>query len=135
LEEIARRVSIQLREFVNLGTQCKCDLEATLRTSCTEADWFPDNQHHCEQNFALNKHLGTEGAMSPGRLQDPEGAKTVVISYASTAGAIAGVIKRKFQITSYTKPNTGRLRVDPSLTTGITRGAHAGAKKILIYDA
>ena len=79
--------------------------------------------------FALNKHLGAEGAMSPGRVQDPEGAKTVVISYATAAGAIAAVIKRMFLITCYTEPDRGRLRVDPALAAGITCGAHDGAKK------
>ncbi len=73
--------------------------------------------------------------MSPGRVQDPEGAKLLLISYASTAGATAALIKRRFEIIYYTKPDTGRLRVDPSLTAGITGGAHAGARKILIYDA
>ena len=112
VEEIAREVSIQLREVVKLGTQSRRDLEATLLTSGTEAYWFPDSQHGCEMNFALNKHIGAEGAMSSDRVQDPEGAKTVVISYATTAGATTTVIKRMFQITCYIEPYTTRLRVD-----------------------
>jgi hypothetical protein len=73
--------------------------------------------------------------MSPGRVHDPEGAKTLVISYTSTTGATTTVIKRRFQITCYTEPETRRLRVDPALTVGHTGGAHSGATRILIYDA
>jgi hypothetical protein len=102
LEEIARGVLIQLREAVKLGTQSRRDLEAALKTTGIEADLFPNNQHDCEMNFALNKHLGAERAMSAGRVQDLEGAKTVVISHAKTAGATTAVIKRRFQITCYT---------------------------------
>ncbi len=72
--------------------------------------------------------------MSLGRVQDPEGAKTVVISFNTTAGAVLAVIKRRFLITCYTEANTGRLRLDPTLTAGQTAGSHSGAKKILIYD-
>ena len=78
-------------------------------------------------------HLGAKGAMSPGRVQDPEGAKTVVISFNTAAGAVATVVKRRFLITCYTETDTGRIRMDPSLTAGQTSGSHTGAKKILIY--
>jgi len=73
--------------------------------------------------------------MSPGRVQDPEGAKTITLSYNTPAGAIAAIIKRRFLITCYTEQDTGRLRLDPALTTGTTAGARSGAKKILIYDS
>jgi hypothetical protein len=73
--------------------------------------------------------------MSPRRVQDPEGAKTLVVSYKTAAGATSAIVKRRFQITCYTEPDTGRLRVDPALTAGIIACSHTGAKKILIYDA
>jgi len=79
--------------------------------------------------------MGAKGAMSPRRVQDPEGAKTITISYNSPAGAIATIVKRRFLITCYTKQDIGRLRLDPALTTGIIAGARTCAKKILIYDA
>jgi len=72
--------------------------------------------------------------MSPRRVQDPEGAKTVVISFNTVTKAVVAVIKRRFLITCYTEAETGRLRLDPALTTGQTAGSHSGAKKILIYD-
>ena len=72
--------------------------------------------------------------MSPRRVQDPEKATTVVISFNTAAGAVAAMVKRKFIINCYTEADTGRLRLDPTLTTGQTAGSHTGAKKILSYD-
>jgi len=69
--------------------------------------------------------------MSPRRVQDPEGAKTRLLGYKTAAEAKSTIIKRMFQITCYTKPDSGRLRVNPALTAGII----GGAQKILIYDA
>ena len=88
-----------------------------MRTTNTTADWFPNNPLDCEQDLALNAHLGAEEAMSPRRVQDPKGAKTLVVSYRTRAGATTTIVKRMFQITCYTEPDTGRLRVDPALTT------------------
>ena len=73
--------------------------------------------------------------MSPGRVQDPEGAKTITLSYNSPSGAVAAIIKRRFLITCYTEQDTCRLRLDPSLTAGTAARARKGAKKILIYDS
>ncbi len=58
-----------------------------------------------------------------------------MVCYIKSAGATTTIVKRRFQITCYTEPGTGRLRVDPALTAGIITGPHMGAKKILIYDA
>ena len=74
-------------------------------------------------NLDLNKHLGAEGAMSPGRVQDPEGAMIIVLSYNTTAGAFATVVKHMFLLTCYTEEHTGRLRLDAALTSGRTAGA------------
>ena len=80
-------------------------------------------------------HLGAEGSMmSPGRVQSPEGAKTLVISFNTAAGAVATLVKRRFLITCYTEVDTGRLRLDPTLTSGQIAGSRTGAKKILIYN-
>jgi hypothetical protein len=62
LEEIARSVSIQLRDVKKTGTQSKRDLDSALVSSGTETDWFPETRKDCEQNLGLNKHLGAEGS-------------------------------------------------------------------------
>jgi hypothetical protein len=72
--------------------------------------------------------------MSPGRVQDPEGAKTITISFNTAAGAVAAIVKRRFLITCYTEPDTDRMRLDAALTAGDPAGAKKGVKKILIYD-
>jgi hypothetical protein len=71
--------------------------------------------------------------MSPGRVQDPEGAKTITISFNTAAGAVTAIVKRMFLITYYTEPNTGRLRLDEALTAGDPSSAKKRVKKILIY--
>jgi len=72
--------------------------------------------------------------MPPGRVQDPEGAKMIIVNFNTAAGVVAAIIKRRFLITCYTEADTNRLRLDAALTSGDTTGAMKGAKKILIYD-
>ena len=67
--------------------QRRRDRDVALRTTNTPSDWFPENPLDFEQDLAPNAHLGPEGAMSPGRVQDPEGAKTLVVRYRTVAGA------------------------------------------------
>ena len=57
-------------------------------------------------SMALNNHMGAKGAMSPGRVQDPEGAKIIVLGYKTAAGAVTSVIKHKFVITCFTEAKT-----------------------------
>ena len=135
LEEIARGISIQLRDVIKPGNQSRRDMDTALTESGTEQDWFPETKETCEHYLGLNNHLGADGAMSPGRVQDPEGAKKITLSYNTPAGAIAAITKRRFLITCYTEHDTSRLRLDPALTSGTTAGARSGAKKILIYDS
>ena len=110
-------------------------MDTALHAAGTETVWFPETRENCEQNLGLNKHMGAEGAMSPGRVQDLEGAKTITIGYNSPAGAIVAIVKRRFLITCYTQQDTYRLRLDQVLTAGITAEARTSAKRILIHDA
>ena len=55
-------------EVVKHGTQSIRGLDVALRTTNTAADWFADTPLDCEQDLALNAHLGSEGAMSLGRV-------------------------------------------------------------------
>jgi hypothetical protein len=73
--------------------------------------------------------------MSPGKVQDPEGAKMIIVSFNTAAGAVASIIKRRFLITCYTEADTCRLRLDAALTAGDKAGVMKGAKNILIYDS
>ena len=111
------------------------DLDAAINTAEAEAEWFLENPYDCAESLDLNKHLGAAGVMSPERVQDPEAAKMITVSFNTAAGVVAAIIKRRFLITCYTEADTNRLRLDAALTSGDTTGAKKGAKKILIYDS
>ena len=73
--------------------------------------------------------------MSTRRIHDPEGAKHLVISYQTAAGAIAAIIRHKFPIMTYKDALTGKLKVDENMTAGDLRNPSTGTKKLLIYSA
>jgi len=54
--------------------------------------------------------------MTPRRIQDPEGAKTVVVSFKTTAGAVAAIHKQTYKIVCFGDAAGGRLRVDTAAT-------------------
>jgi hypothetical protein len=118
LEEIAHEAAILLNAVTHTGTQHKRDLDASLRAAGTSTVWFPHPDAPCQKNLELNYHLGVDGVMSPGRIQDPEGAKHLVISYQTAAGGIAGIIRNKFPLVTYKDALNGKLKVDEKMTAG-----------------
>ena len=96
LEEIAKGAALQIRDVVTKGTHSRKDLDTTLNAAGTAYDWFPNKLDDYTFNLDMNKHLGAEGAMSPGRVQDPKGAKIIVLSYKTAAGALATDVKHRF---------------------------------------
>ena len=62
--------------------------------------------------MSLNIHLGARGAMSTGRVQDPEGAKTIILSSKAAAGATVAIHGKNLKIVYFTDTQTGRLNVD-----------------------
>ena len=74
--------------------------------------------HYCEQDLSLDIHLGARGAMSTGRVQGPEGAKIIILSYKTTAGAAIAIHMQNLKIICFTNIHTGRLRVYKHATTG-----------------
>ncbi len=50
--------------------------------------WFPKPRGPCNRDTRSNSHLGADGVMTPGRILDPEGAKTIVVFVKTAAGAI-----------------------------------------------
>jgi len=72
--------------------------------------------------------------MSTGRVQDPEGAKTIILSYKTFAGAVATIHRQNLKIVSFGDSNTGRLRVDKQATTGGKQDpSMQGRRMVLIY--
>ena len=93
-------------------------MDTTLRESGTYRDWFPGDQHTLAQDLRLNKHLGTGGAMSTGRIQDPEGVKTVIMSFKTTSGAALAISRQNRQLICFADVTARRLRVDAYATAG-----------------
>ena len=74
--------------------------------------------------------------MTPGRIQDPEGAKTIVVSFKTAAGAILAVQRRTYKIVCFRDIDNGRLKVDTSTTIGGKQDmSKQGRRIILIYKA
>jgi len=72
--------------------------------------------------------------MSTGRVQDPEGAKTIILSYKTAAGAVAAIQRHNFKIVCFTDTNTCRLMVDTPATLGGKQDpSKQGRRMILIY--
>jgi hypothetical protein len=65
----------------------------------------------------LNEHMGARGIMSPGRIQDPEGARIIESSFEKATRAFAAIhtttpIQNDVLRGSYA---SGRLRVDSNI--------------------
>ena len=73
--------------------------------------------------------------MSPGRIQDAEGAKQLVISYQTAAGAAASIIRGKFPLMTYKDALTCKLKFDERMTTRYMRHLAEGSKKMRVYLA
>jgi hypothetical protein len=107
------------------GTLSRKDLDTAINLAEVEAEWFPENPYDCAQSLNLNKHLGAEGAMSPGRVQDPEGAKMIAISFNTAAGAVAAIVKTQV---SYNLLHGARHR-PPTTRRSANNRRHNGCKE------
>ena len=114
---MAEGATVLIEAVLRIGTKPKRDLEKTQREAGTERVWYPDKQY-CEQDLSLNNHIGARGATSTGRVQDPGGAKTIILSYKTVAGAVATIHRQNLKIVCFADTQTGRLRVENQATTG-----------------
>ena len=74
--------------------------------------------------------------MIPGRIQDPEGAKTTVVSFKTATGAILAVQRQTYKIVSFRDNDNERLKVDTTTTFGGKQDMNKqGRRVILIYKA
>jgi hypothetical protein len=56
--------------------------------------------------------------MTPGIIQDPKGANTLVLSFKTKAGAIAAIYKQTYKIAYFGDAVGGVLRVDTTAIAG-----------------
>ncbi len=112
------------------------ELEKLLNTESTIRQWFLKHRGPCIRDIRTNTHVGADGVMTPGRIYDPEGAKTIVVSFNTTAGATIAVQRQTFKIVCFRDADNGRLRVDTTTTIGgkLDMGKH-GRIVILLYKS
>jgi hypothetical protein len=134
LEDIAEGIEISLQDLFIRGSASRKQLEIATRAAGTYEDWF-DEEKAEHIDIELNEHLGARGIMSPGTIQDPEGARTLVASFCTAAGAAAAIVKRKFSLFCYQDLNTGRLRLDRTLTAGGRNAGRPEQKTLLLYNS
>ncbi len=71
--------------------------------------------------------------MSTGGIQNPEGAKAIILAYKKAAEATIGVARQNLKIVRFANTQTGRLLVDKKATTGGNKdGNMQGRRMVLI---
>jgi hypothetical protein len=89
--------------------------------------------HKPYQNISSHR-IGARGAMSTGRVQDPEGAKTIILSYKTAAGAAATIHRQNLKIVCFIDTPIGKFRVDKQATAGEKQDpSMQGRRMVLIY--
>jgi hypothetical protein len=74
--------------------------------------------------------------MTPGRIHDPEGAKTIVVSFKTTTGAILAVQRQTYKIVCFRDIDNIRLRVDTTTRVRRKHDMHKQHRRVIrIYKA
>jgi hypothetical protein len=116
LEELAAATETLLEAGIQPEKAPRKDFLNILQKSGNAKDWFPDPYGPCRDDLRLNAHLGAGRIMTPGRIQDPEGAKTIVVSFKTAAGAIATIHRQTLRFVCYSDTISGRLKIDRAAT-------------------
>jgi hypothetical protein len=85
LEDLAEAVAILIKVGLQHNNEPRKELERLLQAEGVTKEWFPKTHGPCTRDIRINTHLGAGGVMTQVRIQDPEGAKTIVISFKTTA--------------------------------------------------
>ena len=64
---------LQLASGMQNGCEPRKDIDRVLKETDNTREWFPNYMDSCQQDLGVNQYLGARGAMSLGRIQDPEG--------------------------------------------------------------
>jgi hypothetical protein len=110
LEELAEAVTILTVVGLQPQKEQRKELEKVLHNAGSLRDWFPAANGPCKRDSRINTHLGAGGVMTSGRIQDPEGAKTIVISFKTAAGAILAVQRQTYKIVCFRDAASGKLK-------------------------
>ena len=91
LEDLSEAVEALITAGLKPDKEPRKELEKMLQAEGSARHWFAEPRGPCIKDIRLNSHLGAAGVMTPGRIQDSEGAKTVVVSFKTAAGSILAV--------------------------------------------
>ncbi len=116
LKELSKAVSILLVAKLQPQKEQRKELEKILQSAGSLTGLIPVANGPCNRDARINTHLGAGGVMTPGRIQEPEGAETMVISFKTTRGAILAVHCKTYEIVFFRDATTGRLGVAPDAT-------------------
>jgi hypothetical protein len=134
LEDFADAVIVLLLTGLQHNKEPRKELEKILQSEGATKEWFPEQYGPCTRDMRINSHLGAGRVMTPGRIQDPKGAKTVIMSFETTTGAFATIHGQKDTIVCFKDAAMGRLRVNDAATTGGKQDPRKqGLRSILIY--
>ena len=136
LEDLAEAVKALMAAGLKPDKEPRKELKKVLQSEGTARHWFAEPRGPCIRDTRINSHLGAAGVMKPDRIQNPEGAKTVVVYFKTAAGAILVVHRQTYKIVSFKDNDNGRLRVDTSATIGGKQDMNKQSRMvILIYKA
>ena len=110
------------------------ELEKLLQAEGTARHWFAEPRVPFIRDTMIKSYLGASEIMTPGRINDPEGAETVVVSFKTASGAILAVQRHTYKIVSFMDNDNDRLRVDTTATIGGKQDINKQGRRVrLIY--
>ena len=71
--------------------------------------------------------------MSTRRIEDPEGDKTIILSYKSATGAAIAISGPNTKIGCFADTHTGRPKVDKNATAGGTQDTSMQGRRMVIF--
>ncbi len=134
LQDISWGIDMEMRQFYSSFNPFGTALERLIRHADTHYDWIPETGHGLLYNTGLSHHLGNRGIIFPDRVQDIEGARTVVASSHHSAGLVAATINQKFTLV-YKPDCSGRLFLSDAPTPGTSASTKPSPKFLLDYMA
>ena len=91
LEDLAEAVTALLQAGLHHNMEPWKELEIIEQAEGSTKEWFLEPHGPCTRDMFINSHFGAGGIMTPGRIQDPEGAKIVIISFKISARAVSAI--------------------------------------------
>ena len=72
--------------------------------------------------------------MTPSRIQDPEGAKTIVVSFKTAAGAIATIQRQELKFICFSDKDIGRSKIDMATTAGGKHNPSLQGRRVMLIN-